>query len=126
MHDSIQFIYIYRVTTTEGGGLAVKSVIPSGLGCEGPRFESRNRKHLGLNPTIPTLDSLVPSWGWDNTYSSPVPSGPSYVESLCPVIGVHIYINCVASMFALLFAFVFGLIVYIEYLLNIGQINSLI
>ncbi len=32
---------------------------------------------------------------------------------------------CVASMFALLFAFVFGLIVYIEYLLNIGQINSL-
>jgi hypothetical protein len=60
-----------------GGGLAVKSVVPSGLGCEGPRFESRNGKRLGLNPTILTLDPLVPSWGWDNSYGSPVPSGPS-------------------------------------------------
>uniref|UniRef100_A0A2N9IXX6 Protein DETOXIFICATION n=1 Tax=Fagus sylvatica TaxID=28930 RepID=A0A2N9IXX6_FAGSY len=61
----------------QGGGLAVKSVVPSGLGCGGPRFESRNGKRLGLNPTIPTLDPLVPSWGWDNSYGSPVPSGPS-------------------------------------------------
>jgi hypothetical protein len=63
--------------TTEGGGLAVKSVVPSGLGCGGPRFESCNGKRLRLNPTIPTLDPLVPSWGWDNSYGSPVPSGPS-------------------------------------------------
>ena len=63
--------------TTEGGGLAVKSVVPSGLGCEGPRFESRNGKYLELNLTIPTLDPLVPSWGCDNNYGSPVPSGSS-------------------------------------------------
>ena len=65
------------IKTTEGGGLAVKSVVPSGLGSGGPRFESRNGKRLGLNPTIPTLDQLVPSWGWDNSYGSPVPSEPS-------------------------------------------------
>ena len=63
--------------TTEGGGLAVKSVVPSGLGCGDPRFESRNGKRLGLNPTTPALDPLVPSWGLDNSYGSPVPSGPS-------------------------------------------------
>ena len=45
--------------TNEGGSLAVKSVVPSGLGCRGPRFESRNGKRLRLNPTIPTLDPLV-------------------------------------------------------------------
>ena len=66
-----------EIDTTEGGGLAVKSVVPSGLGCGGPKFESRNKKHLGLNPTIPTLDPLMPSWGWDNRYGSPVPSEPS-------------------------------------------------
>ena len=63
--------------TTEGGGLAVKSVVPSGLEYEGPRFESHNGKRLRLNPTIPTLNPLVPSWGWDNSYGSPVPSRPS-------------------------------------------------
>ena len=63
--------------TTDGGGPAVKSVVPSGLGCGGPRFEFRNGKCLGLNPTIPTLDPLVSLWGWDNSYGSPVPSEPS-------------------------------------------------
>ena len=55
------FMLINNKWTTEGGGLAVKSIVPSGLGCGGPRFESRNGKRLRLNPTIPTLDSLVPS-----------------------------------------------------------------
>ena len=63
--------------TTKGGGLAVKSIVPSGLRCGGLRFESHNEKLLGLNPTIPTLDPLVPSWGWDNSYGSPVSSGPN-------------------------------------------------
>ena len=53
------------VNTTESGGLEVKSVVPSGLGCGSFRFEFRNGKRLGLNPTIPTLDPLVLSWGWD-------------------------------------------------------------
>ena len=38
--------------TAEGDGLALKSVLPSGLGCEDPRFESCNDKSLGLNLTI--------------------------------------------------------------------------
>ena len=63
--------------TIEGGGLAVKSVVPSSLRCGGPKFESHNGKRLGLNLTIPTLDPLVPSWGWDNIYGLPVPSGPN-------------------------------------------------
>ena len=63
--------------TTESGGLAIKSVVPSGLGCGGPRLKSRNEKRLGLNPIIPTLDPLVSSWGWDNSYGSSVPCGPS-------------------------------------------------
>jgi hypothetical protein len=59
----IHKIYIHRglYIITEGGGLAVKSVVSSGLRCGGPKFESRNRMHLRLNPTIPTLDPLVPS-----------------------------------------------------------------
>uniref|UniRef100_A0A2N9IQ97 ELK domain-containing protein n=1 Tax=Fagus sylvatica TaxID=28930 RepID=A0A2N9IQ97_FAGSY len=73
----VPYISSHISLTTEGGGLAVKGVVPSGLGCGGPRFESRNGKRLGLNPTIPTLDPLVLSWGWDNSYGSPVPSGPS-------------------------------------------------
>uniref|UniRef100_A0A2N9IXC8 Amino acid transporter transmembrane domain-containing protein n=1 Tax=Fagus sylvatica TaxID=28930 RepID=A0A2N9IXC8_FAGSY len=40
-------------------------------------FESCNGKRVRLNPTISTLDPLVPSWGWDNSYGSPVPSGPN-------------------------------------------------
>jgi hypothetical protein len=52
---------VQALSTTEGGGLAVKSVVPSGLGCGGLRFKSRNGKRLGLNPIIPTLDPLVPS-----------------------------------------------------------------
>jgi hypothetical protein len=64
----VTLVLIGVYINTEGGGLAVKSVVPSGLGCGGPRFESRNGKHLGLNPTISTLDLLVPSWGWDNSY----------------------------------------------------------
>jgi hypothetical protein len=60
------------IVTTEGGGLAVKSVVSSGLGCGGPRFESRNGKRLGLNPTIPTLDPLVLSWGWDSHSGRPL------------------------------------------------------
>jgi hypothetical protein len=35
---------IYNNITTVGGGLAVKSVVPSGLRCGGFRFESRNGK----------------------------------------------------------------------------------
>ena len=69
--------HVPKSHTTAGGGLAIISVVPSGLGCGGPRFESRNRKRMGLNPTIPTLDPLVPSWGWDNSYGSPVLSGPN-------------------------------------------------
>ena len=72
----LNFIWFCALPSS-GGGLAVKSVVPSGLGCGGPRFKSHNGKRLRLNPTIPTLDPLVPSWGWDNSYGSPVPSGPS-------------------------------------------------
>ena len=63
--------------TMEGDGLAVKSVISNDLRCRSPRFESRNEKDLGLNPTILTLDPLVSSWDWDNSYNSPISSGPS-------------------------------------------------
>ena len=35
---------------------------PSGLECGGPTFESLNEKRLGINPTTPILDRLVPSW----------------------------------------------------------------
>ena len=38
------FMLINNKWTTEGGGLAVKSIIPSGLECGGPRFESCNGK----------------------------------------------------------------------------------
>ena len=38
--------------TTESGGLAVNSVVSSGLRCGDLRFEFRNGKRLGLNPTI--------------------------------------------------------------------------
>ncbi len=63
--------------TTEGGGLTLRSVLPSGLGCKGLRFKSCNDKRLRLNPTTPALDPLVPTWGWNNSYGSPVPSGPT-------------------------------------------------
>jgi hypothetical protein len=50
-----------NIDTTEGGGIAVRSVLPSGLECGDLKFESRNKKRLGLNPITPTLDTLVPS-----------------------------------------------------------------
>ena len=42
--------------TIEGGGLAVRSVLLSGLGCGGSRFEFRNGKRMRLNPTTPALE----------------------------------------------------------------------
>ena len=39
--------------TTEGGGLAVRSVLLSGLRCGGPKFESCNGKCLGLKTVKP-------------------------------------------------------------------------
>ena len=50
------------MSTTGGGGLTVRSVLPSGLGCGGPRFEFRNEKHLEFNLTTPALDQPVPLW----------------------------------------------------------------
>lgn len=42
------------IITIESGGLAIRRVLPSGLRCRNPKFESRNGKRLGLNPTPPT------------------------------------------------------------------------
>ena len=50
-----------NIDTTEADGIAVRSVLLSGLECGDLRFESCNDKRLGLNPITPTLDPLVPS-----------------------------------------------------------------
>ena len=42
------------IITIEGGGLAIRRVLLSGLRCRDPKFESRNGKRLRLNPTTPT------------------------------------------------------------------------
>ena len=71
------WMYIYN-------SMVVRSVFSSGLRYGVPRFESNNGKRLRLNPTTPALDLLVPSWGWDNSYGSPVPSGPRVLLWLRP------------------------------------------
>jgi hypothetical protein len=48
-------------------------VLLSGLGCGSPRSKFHNGKRLRLNPTTPAHDLLVPLWGWDSSYGSPVP-----------------------------------------------------
>ena len=47
------------IFTTKDNGLVVMSILSSTLG-----FESRNGKHLGLNPTTSAHDPLVTLWGW--------------------------------------------------------------
>ena len=59
---TVELISCYY-STTEGGGLTVKSVVSSGLGPGSLRFESCNEKCLRLNPTIPELASALVGLG---------------------------------------------------------------